>query len=114
MTYLRAASTSTANACVRRERPAGSQRRIKADAVSMAPDKFSGLPLMSDHDLIGAYCYAAGLTGHGPEPWVARAVIHWQIAAKAELRRRGLLKDAKRVKKAMWEDHHKRHPRETA
>jgi hypothetical protein len=82
--------------------------------IGVTARQFSGLPLMSDHDLIGAYCYAAGLTGHGPEPWVARAVIHWSIAAEAELKHRGLLEDAKRLLKAMWKDHRKRHPRKPA
>jgi hypothetical protein len=56
--------------------------------------KFEYLPLTSDHDLIHAYAYAGIVIGHGPEPWVSRVLSDWCADAKAELARRGLLKDA--------------------
>src|SRR6267154_954775 len=63
---------------------------------------------MADHDLTDAYAYAGGLLGHDPEPWVVAAVAGWVTGAEAELARRGLLKDAKRTKDALWRDHHAR------
>ena len=46
--------------------------------------------------------------GHGVEPWLAWALSEWLTAAKAELNRRDLLKDAQRAKRLMWKDHHAR------
>jgi hypothetical protein len=70
--------------------------------------RFRYLPLASDHDLIGAYIYAHAVMGHGGEPWLVWALSEWLTAAKAELKRRDLLKDAQRAKRLMWKDHHAR------
>ena len=69
---------------------------------------FECLPGMTDHDLTDAYADAGGLLGHDPEPWVAAVVSGRVAGAEAELARRGLLKDAKRAKDALWRDHHAR------
>ena len=70
--------------------------------------KFKYLPLASDHDLTSAHVHARAVIGHGIEPWLVRALSDWLTAAEAELRRRGLLKDANRVERLMWKDHHER------
>ena len=70
--------------------------------------KFKYLLLMSDHDLIYAYVYAGLLMGHGPEPWLVWSLSDWYTGAKAELKRRGLLKDAKRTRKLLLKEYHAR------
>jgi hypothetical protein len=67
-----------------------------------------GLSYMQDHDLIDGYCYACLLLGHGPEPWLARALAHWIADAEAELERRELLHAAKNTKKSLWKEHRAR------
>lgn len=69
---------------------------------------FEYLRAMSDHDLIDAYCYAGAVLGHGVEPWLVWPLSDWLTEAKTELQHRGLFKDAERVERAMWKDHHAR------
>jgi hypothetical protein len=80
------------------------------DATGPAPGgaRFEFLPLMSDHDLTSAYGHAGLLMGHGPEPWLVWSLSDWLTGAKAELERRGLLKDAKRTGKLLLKEHHAR------
>jgi hypothetical protein len=67
---------------------------------------FTYIPLASDHDLIYADAYARLLTGHGTEYRLAWPLSDWHAGAKAELERRGLLKDAKRTRRLLLKEHH--------
>jgi hypothetical protein len=67
----------------------------------MSQPRFTFLPAARDSDVIEGYGYARLLMGHGCEPWLARALSAWIVGAKAELARRGLLKQAKRNEDAV-------------
>lgn len=54
-------------------------------------------PEANNHDLIYGLASARLLIGHGCEPWLVRTLCAWITAAEAELERRGLLKEARRV-----------------
>jgi len=74
---------------------------------------FKYLPFMSDHDLTYAYGYSCLLMGHGCEAWLVWPLSDWLTGAKAELERRGLLKDAKRTRTLLLKEHHAREQQNT-
>jgi hypothetical protein len=63
-------------------------------------------PRASEHDLIYGYAYGLLLFGHGAEYWLARPLSAWEVAVEKELERRGLLKKAKSVYRALLKQHH--------